>query len=425
MNMSISRRRGQVVLFGVCLLAGSAGCNTNLMGRTAAQGSGDLSNPPAERVPEELIGQTACGGGTMTAAGQTSVRRYPYLQRVTATSAMVVWTSTAGEPGYLAVHKVSGAPVGLVPAVHDTSARLPGGARQWTASLDSLDPNTTYCYEVHEGGQLAVERSPLTTAPAPGTGARVRLVAIGDSGEGGSDQQAVTKQLQTVPFDLMLHTGDIAYESGTLHDFETKFFGAYQPFLRHAPMFPTSGNHDYETDDAAPYRQVFVLPESGTPEGRERWYSFDWGDVHFVALDTEKMGRAQAAWLEADLAANRLPWTIVYAHKPAYSSGDHGGDQTFRELFGPTLEKYQVPLVLTGHDHHYERFFPQGGGTTYVVTGGAGRGVRLMGRGPMTAYGESVLHFVTITIEGDTLSFHAIDGVGREFDSAVIRRPAS
>jgi hypothetical protein len=85
------------------------------------------------------------------------------------------------------------------------------------------------------------------------------------------------------------------------------------------------------------------------------------------------------------------------------------------------LEKHHVPLVLAGHDHDYERFYPQNG-TTYVVTGGGGRGVRAMGRSALTAYGEPVLYLLLISAHDDTLSLHAIDAAGREFDGAVIRR---
>ena len=405
--------------FGTLTVAAS--CNSNISGRLSAQGSGDLSHPPLERLAPDLAGQTACGEGELTDAGARLIRRHPYLQGVTPTTATVVWTAASAQPGRVVLYKVTGETAAVVPATQDTSATLPRGARQWLAPIAGLDANTTYCYEVYDGDELVVDRSPLTTAPIAGTGARVRIAVLGDSGAGGSDQLAVSKQLDTIPFDMMIHTGDIAYDNGTLNDFETKFFGVYRSYLRRAPVFPTSGNHDYETADAAAYRQVFVLPDSGTPEGRERWYSYNWGDVHMVALDTERMGQAQADWLDADLTANTLPWTIVYAHKPPYSSGEHGGDLGFRQLFEPLLQKHNVPLVLSGHDHNYERFLPQQG-ITYIVTGGGGRGVRLMGASPMTAYGESVSHLVVVTVENDTLSVHAIDGVGREFDATVIRR---
>jgi hypothetical protein len=129
----------------------------------------------------------------------------------------------------------------------------------------------------------------------------------------------------------------------------------------------------------------------------------------------------QAAWLDADLAANTLPWTIVYGHKPPFSSGEHGNDGGFQTYFVPVLEKHQVPLVLNGHDHDYERTKPQNG-VTYVVTGGGGVGVRSVGTSGFTAVSDAVIHFVYVTVSSQELALHAIDGLGHEFDSLVIHR---
>jgi 3',5'-cyclic AMP phosphodiesterase CpdA len=190
--------------------------------------------------------------------------------------------------------------------------------------------------------------------------------------------------------------------------------------MRSFALYPVAGNHDYETQRAAPFLQSFVLPENGDAE---RWYSFDWGDVHFVALDTEQIGSSQARWLDADLMQTRLPWTIVVGHRPPFSSGSHGSSSEFRKHFVPVLEKYQVPLVLSGHDHDYERTKVMNG-VTYVVTGGGGHGTRPVGRNSFTAFSEQVIHFVFVEVEGSRMVVHAIDGVGREFDQAVIDRSA-
>jgi hypothetical protein len=138
---------------------------------------------------------------------------------------------------------------------------------------------------------------------------------------------------------------------------------------------------------------VFAPPENGGPEGRERWYSFGWGDAHFVALH----------------------------RRPAFSSGQHGSTLSVQQFFVPLFEKHRVPPVLAGHDHDYERSVPING-VTYVVTGGGGVGTRPVGRSSFTAFSESVCHFVFITVAGDTLTLHAIDGVGTEFDSLVLTR---
>ncbi|HXU06085.1 MAG TPA: metallophosphoesterase, partial [Polyangia bacterium] len=285
-----------------------------------------------------------------------------------------------------------------------------------------LQPDTTYCYTVYQDGAPATAPAPLQTAPAPGTARPFQFVAFGDSGGGGSDQQALLKQIETVPFDFMIHVGDIAYDHGLLPEFELHFFNVYAPLLAARPIFPASGNHEYDTADAQPFREVFALPENGGPDGVERWYSYDWGEVHFVVLDTERSGAAQAAWLEADLAANKLPWTIVYGHRPPHSSGEHGDDPGFNQWFVPILTKFHVPLVLSGHDHDYERFQPIDG-VTYIVTGGGGKGVyELKSPEAGSAFADSVIHFLVVTVDDDTLTTHAIDGTGREFDTTTIHR---
>jgi hypothetical protein len=373
------------------------GCQQgNVPGRLGAQSTGDLSNPAAERGRALAVSAEGCGA-------QQDPR-----------------AASGDELGEVLLSEPAGNVVARVPARREDTVRTPRGVAQLFARLEGLRPSTLYCYEVRQGG-VTLARAALQTAPAPGGAQPVRFVVFGDSGGGSSDQLAVRDQLGTVPFDFMLHTGDVAYNHGTRGELGARFFDVYAGLLERAPAFPSSGNHDYESEDAAPFREAFHLPDNGGPEGRERWYSFDWGDVHFVALDTERIGPGQAAWLDQDLARNTRPWVVVYGHKPPYSSGTHGGDEDFQRVFLPILERHRVPLVLSGHDHDYERTRTLGG-VTYVVTGGGGNGTGDVARSSFTAFAEPVQHFVYVTVAGDTLALHAIDGLGREFDSLVLRR---
>jgi 3',5'-cyclic AMP phosphodiesterase CpdA len=219
------------------------------------------------------------------------------------------------------------------------------------------------------------------------------------------------------PYDLIVHTGDIAYDDGTIDQFEDNVFGVYHELFKHLPFSPAAGNHEYKTLQGAPFRDVFALPgDSG-----EKWYSHDWGRVHFAALDTEADYATQAAWLDRDLAATDRPWKIVYMHRPPYSSGHHGSDLALRNVLAPVLAKHDVQLVLAGHDHDYERMIPQAG-TAYVVTGGGGRGTYDVGDSSFTAFSEEVIHFVYVEVGLDELVLHAIDAGGTEFDSLVVPR---
>ena len=402
------------------LVVGAGACGGgNVSGQIATDTFGDLSNPPAERGDGRLPLAQACGQ-TPAPEAPYAFSRAPYLQRVGAGSAELAWVAPADPTVSVVVSTTDGSVLASPSAAKDVSALVATGVSQWLAPLTLLAPATTYCYDVTSGSS-ASERFGFRTAPALGTGARVRFLAYGDSGGGGSDQTVLRDQMATVPFDFMIHTGDIAYGGGTRASFEGRFFQVYADFLKYFPVFPASGNHEYDSEDAAPFREVFVLPENGGPEGIERWYSFDWGDVHFVALDSERTGPVQAAWLDADLTANQLPWTIVYWHKPPFSSGEHGNDSASQTYFVPIMEKHKVPLVLNGHDHDYERTTPQNG-VTYVVTGGGGIGVRDVGVSSFTAFSVAVIHFVYVTVEGNELALHAIDGVGKEFDSLVLHR---
>jgi acid phosphatase type 7 len=346
----------------------------------------------------------------------SGIDRYPYLQSVTAHSAVIALTlhEAGAGPRLTFIDPPNGRAWEVETLVDPADAT----GLQRIARLASLQPDTIYCYQLDGWAQPVSFRTP----PRTGEGRSVRFAAFGDSGGGSRD--LVRERLEAVPVDLLLHTGDIAYQSGTLAEFEERFFDTYAELLTRVPIFPASGNHDNIDDAGATYRQVFVLPQNGAPSGVERWYSFDWGDVHFVALDTERVGTEQTAWLERDLARNSLPWRVAYLHRPPYSSGTHGSSQSVREAFAPLFERFGVQLVLAGHDHDYERTVPLGG-VTYVVTGGGGYSTRAVGRSDFTAYAASVFHFVLAEVRDDELFLRAIDTAGATFDEVWLTRGTS
>jgi hypothetical protein len=380
----------------------------------APTGAVDPARVPAAAGASGLTSLLAtCEPVQFAAVRPGRLGRRPYLQKVGATSASVVFTTRELDTDpRLALSHPGAALLGIVSSELDPADAT---GHQRVFRLSGLEPDTVYCYQIEDWTQPLRFR----TAPRAGAGARVRFVAFGDSG--GSSRDMVSAEVQRAAFDLLLHTGDIAYDSGELADFEAKFFDTYANVLEVVPVFPASGNHDYRVDDAATFRQVFALPENGGPAGVERWFSFDWGDVHFVALDTERVGSEQSAWLDADLASNALPWTVVYMHKPPYSSGAHGSSLDVRDAFSPIFERHGVQLVLSGHDHDYERTRPIGG-VTYVVTGGGGYGLRPVGQSDFTVLSASVFHFVRAEVEADTLALIAIDATGATVDSVRIPR---
>lgn len=403
----------QRVFIASLITAGACG---NVSGRVSATKLGDTSRLAERRSPVAEL-RTACGEGDATDAGLAAIRRRPYVQQVTMSTADFGWVTTSVNGEHVTVTKPSGQLMQRSPAITEPAELRAADERQEWAAAATLEPSSTYCYEVADDSGVLVTSTGFRTAPTADDTAPVRFLAFGDSGGGGSDQYALLGQMFTVPMDLIIHTGDLAYDSGSISQIEDTVFAVYADLFKNIPFFPAAGNHDYETLGGAPFRSVFSLPGvSG-----EKWYSYDWGRVHFVALDTEADYATQARWLDEDLAATTLPWKIVYLHRPPYSSGTHGSDTALRNILAPVLEKHDVQLVLAGHDHNYERMKPQNG-VAYVVTGGGGIGTRSVGSSSFTAFSEDVIHFVYGEVSEDQLVLHAIDATGTEFDSMVVSR---
>ncbi|HEU0034532.1 MAG TPA: metallophosphoesterase family protein [Kofleriaceae bacterium] len=403
-------------MLSVIALATAVSCGGfNQSGNLGATKTGDTSHPATRGSPVDEL-HAACGSsGEMTADGSV-IHRQPYLQQVTTESAMIGWVTTSPDGEHLDVTTVAGLPVmSAVATVQEGNQRSAGEKQMW-ATISGLQPDTVYCYSLANGTKLS-DRIGFRTAPTADSTRPIRILAFGDSGGGGADQLALRDQMFKFPYELIIHTGDIAYDDGTIGQFEDNVFGVYSDLFKSIPFMPAAGNHEYKTLRGAPFRDVFALPgDSG-----EKWYSYDWGRIHFAVLDTESDYRTQAEWLDQDLATSQAPWKIVYMHRPPYSSGDHGSDLALRNVLAPVLESHHVQLLLAGHDHDYERMVPQNG-VEYVVTGGGGRGTYNVGTSSFTAFSDEVIHFVTLEVGVDELTLHAIDANGNEFDSAVVPR---
>lgn len=405
--------RNAVLLAPLALVLATAACTPNNSGNLTGE-AGDLTHTMAPRgdANGELV--DACGEVRTTDLG-AKMSREPYLQRTTTTSTRIMWAGNEMDGSKVVLSTADGEPFEEAPAAFEGRGTEETTDR-YIAELEQLEPSTVYCYEIQNAaGEMMIGGVGFKTAPEAGTGAETRAIVFGDSGDGTSDQQALADQMLTVPFDLMLHVGDIAYPAGGFEELDAHFFDYYPKLLMHHPFFPVPGNHEYRTVDAIPYRAVFDLPNN------ERWYSFDWGDVHFVGLDTEQMGGEQTHWLIDDLTKNKLPWTVVYLHKPPYSSGVHASDMAVREAFAPIFEKFKVPVVLAGHDHHYERSKPQNG-VTYFVTGGGGAGTYPVEASEFSAVAQEVVQMLYLNATAERLEVHAIDGTGTEYDQLVVTK---
>ena len=371
-----------------------------------------------------------CGTGELTTQGAKLVTRHPYLQATTDTSTVIAWGSAEAQ-GDVVLTEPGGAVVRTVEAVYAgapdrakerlAAQHRPGGEMSaddiyvLEANLHGLEPGHLYCYQVRHDGRPLAASAPLETATRPGGKNPIRFVALGDTGTGTAAQLAIRSRVSAEPFDFMVFLGDVAYSAGRPSELQTKFFAIYQDFLKFVPAYLTIGNHERRTRQGAPYFEAFVLPEP------ERYYSFDWGDVHFVAIDTTQRDAEQLAWLDHDLAQHRRRWTIVFGHHAFYTNALRGPEIAVRRAFAKIVTRNKVDLVLTGHEHQYERF--RIAGVNYVVSGGGGGQLHYFGGRSQALKQAAVHHFLAFEVSADKLTMRAIDIEGREIEKMELTKP--
>lgn len=324
---------------------------------------------------------------SLVAAGQSApvLVRGPYLQVVTPNAITIRWRTDIPSDSRVFFGTGTG-PL-------NQQVTEPAQTTEHVVTLKNLQPATAYSYSVGYSGNKAGDWQTFrfTTAPPQGSTAPIRIWALGDFGDGSNNQAAVRDQFlnftKNRPADIWLWLGDNAYCCGTDEQFQQYVFNVYpRSLFGTLPFWPAPGNHDYNdnvNDFGVAYYKQFSMPKNaeagGQPSNTQSYYSFNYGNVHFVALDSfgNEAGKfrlydttgTQIQWLKRDLAANQLPWTVVYFHHPPYTKGSRNSDTEealalIRQNLTPILERYNVDLVLSGHSHIYER--------TYLMKGHTG-----------------------------------------------------
>ena len=373
------------------------------------------------------------------AFGAVRLRRRPALQRLHGRAGTLVWTTL--EPGN-AVLELSGPSSTEIIRATTTVFRPEQTALQYQyyqhqADFTELTPGAEYNYRVLIDGIEAVPGENLHfRAPAQG---EFRFLVFGDSGWDGRSQRQIAALMQTERPNLVLVTGDLGYPVGTYAYYESNYFDYYAGLLKSVPFFPCPGNHDYQGDVLQSYLAMNVVPHEGVPEtDRGRYYSFDWGNTHFVSLDS-MAGLFEAAesdglmldWLERDLRATRKFWRVVFFHHPPWAAGPNENDTMCilaREHIVPILERYGVQLVFNGHEHSYQRTEPilggqvvrHGEGIVYITTGGGGAVLYPVFASHRVAAGASLYHYLRAENRGFTMSIRAVGEDGLEIDRITL-----
>ncbi len=272
--------------------------------------------------------------------------------------------------------------------------------------ITNLGPETKYFYEIlDESDNIIVGGEPdyyFMTNPVRGTANNTRIWVLGDSGAGGREFPGSfgfnpnagnkAREVKTGFYnwndgsdhvDIMLMLGDNAYLNGLEGEHEHGVFKMYQESLRNSVLWPVVGNHEFDLEiitftnsvlQTGAHYSNFTLPKAGeaggSPSGSEAYYSFDYGNAHFICLESVESDSSfvdsMKSWLMSDLSttiSDGQKWIIAFWHHPPYSKGTHDTDNVsrepeskfIREEILPILETHGVDLVLIGHSHAFER----------------------------------------------------------------------
>ncbi|MHC4914196.1 MAG: metallophosphoesterase family protein [Planctomycetota bacterium] len=369
----------------------------------------------------------------------------PYIGWLTATEATVGWE-------VIGQKKVTAKPYASLKASYD----MENIKFRW-ARLEKLEPGKAYRYKLVCGHYTSEEIS-FRTMPAKGD-EKLRFDVIGDTQRYGSTHTEVNRKLyklieeDKVP--LLLHVGDLIYGGSGYHTAGRKSWFRVLHMMKSMRastfMALAPGNHDLHHGNYPWAPDYFGdVPAAENAAGRSRppfYYSFDAGNVHFVALSTETRrshkGRdlskekwfstftydEQLAWLEEDLKSASADWTVCFFHQPLHTVGGYSVGPGIRKDFGELFDKYKVPLIFSGHDHSYQRTRRivnssrelSETGTVQVISAGASN--FFAGKtAPWNVRYDKTNHYLRVEVDGATLTVEAVDVEGQVFDRWRLKR---
>lgn len=373
--------------------------------------------------------------------------RQPYLQNAFKDSISILWITNKGDKAIVkygtskAMDKIANGDI-----FNDSSKT------RNTVTIKGLEPGKKYYYAIYTDDKLLASGEDyfFTTEPAE-KNASFSFYAMGDIGEPvskGGFPEITSWQIHNLKNrpDFGLGLGDIIYPDGESSFADAYLFKPMEPILKNIPFYPALGNHDWHVDPDTNFIKEWKLPNN------EHYYSFDYGNAHFIALDT-RSGKIfdqenQMEWFENNLinAQGKYDWIFVYFHHNGITCTYKPEYKAVVDMY-PLFTKYNVDLVLNGHAHTYERLMPfdKNGkviekynkpaneygdikaGFIQITTGAGGKLRKDWNPGEcdknIVAATAHTGHFTLINIYGKQLKLKAIASIGGAvLDSLVINK---
>lgn len=370
------------------------------------------------------------------------------------TSRTIMWQADEKLENPAAEYKNAAGQITAVPASMQELNTGSGTLYVYTSALTGLEPGSAYEYRAgYEGSRTGWHKLP---AAQPDSFKALIFPDSQSSDYSGWRKLAQTAYSKNDDAAFFINMGDLV-DNG--YDFSQwrAWFKSVAPMIENIPFAPVMGNHetynmDWQIAPPTPYLTLFNLPGNGTDANKNQYYSFDYGDVHFVVLNTQTdemadfnhdLMQQQLNWLRSDLAGTQSKWKIVLMHKDilryAFTDRPNNFDPAniqftpWAQQLMPVFEEYNVDAVLMAHLHTYRRrvplkaFKPDNTGITYILTGVAGsvRYANLWQKNPADAAlapQPEDANYLTLNKTPNALTFKAFLPDGTEFDTVTITK---
>ncbi|MCX6344425.1 MAG: metallophosphoesterase family protein [Armatimonadetes bacterium] len=352
------------------------------------------------------------------AHAQAAMLMTPYLQAVTETSVCVMVECDTKDP--VTVQYGPKVEYGKTATTEITLPTDTKAAETYVhrIKLIGLKANSLYHYRATQDKTTYTTDYTFNTAVTPGK--PFRFAALGDFRSGTAIHEAIVAKIKTANPRFSIYGGDLCNDN-SYKMFKKEFFQPNELALSaSAPFFNTPGNHEGWSQNTKAFTQSPLAPADA-----QGYYSFDYGDAHFVSINNQtNYGENSAQWkfVKKDLENSKKLWKIVFFHEPAYCAGGHNENKNMVAMTTKLFEPNRVNIVIAGHTHLYQHNLVNG--IHHFVLGAAGAPLYEPGAAPYVLKSAKVQHYAIIDVTKDKLVVNVYKEDGSQLDKLELANPA-
>jgi predicted phosphodiesterase len=347
----------------------------------------------------------------------SAITKGPYLANPQENSMTIMWENDNGELAALVYWQKEDSKVVKKVNFFDSI----DNQYLYRVTINCLEADQKYFYKVITKNDSS--ESYFITNPQKGT--PFTFVAIGDSRSNHDVFSAIANDVNKISPRLVINMGDLIAHGNKLKEWNPHFFDPAKQVINHIPHISTLGDHETSGGGYNGYNFYYYFRNGDSVD--KMWFSYDYGDVHFISLDyrgddSEEMIK----WFKNDVKQSNAKWKIVYLHRPMYNLGghrSHWGSMLWQNLY----RELKIDIVFAGHSHVYERFYPMRPSyekdswpVTFITTGGAGAGLYEAVQNECAAVSKSVNHYNIISVSDNSLKFKSLELDGTVLDQFEI-----